>query len=119
MRKFLTASIAAASLTLSGAAAAMDTPAPQQGQQIQYDAQGRYVEPQALGESDQVWKGEDGQYHCKRKNGTTGLVVGAVVGGILGNVISSQGNGTALTILGAIGGGLLGRSIDKNSAKCQ
>ena len=91
---------------------------PAQGQQaIQYDSQGRYVEPQALGTEDKVWLGDDGQYHFKRKDGTTGLVIGAVVGGLFGSAIT--GSSTLGTILGTVGGGLLGRSIDRGDAKCQ
>jgi hypothetical protein len=87
--------------------------------QIAYDENGNYVTPQTLGQNDKVWLGEDGQYHCKRKNGTTGLVFGAALGGFLGNRIAGRGNRTLGTIVGAVGGGLLGRAIDKGNVKCQ
>jgi len=84
-----------------------------------YDANGNYVTPQALGTSDRVWLGEDGQYHCKRKNGTTGLVIGAAIGGFLGNRIAGRGKRTLGTIIGAVGGGLLGKSLTDGEVKCQ
>ena len=88
-----------------------------QTQAIRYDSEGRYVEPQAIGAEDKIWLGEDGQYRCKRKDGTTGLVIGAVVGGLFGSAIT--GKSTLGTILGTVGGGLLGRSIERGEAKCQ
>ena len=54
--------------------------------------------------------------YCKRNDGTTGLVIGAVGGGVLGNVI---GGGTLGTLLGAGGGALLGRSIDRGKVRCR
>jgi len=115
-------------LTLPGPALALTDPAPvattpaaqapaSQNQAIRYDSEGRYVEPQAIGSEDKVWLGDDGQYHCKRKDGTTGLVIGAVVGGLFGSAIT--GKSTLGTILGTVGGGLLGRSIERGDAKCQ
>ncbi len=58
------------------------------------------------------YHGRDGdyRYHCKRSNGTTGTIAGAVGGGVLGNVL---GGGTIGTLAGAGGGALLGRHIDK------
>jgi Glycine zipper 2TM domain len=125
MRTSLIALTLAASVSLSAPLAA-DPPlysfgggnAPS-GSQIAYDANGNYVTSQTLGESDKTWVGEDGQLHCKRKNGTTGLVIGAVVGGFLGNRVAGGNNRLLGSIVGAVGGGLLGRSIDKANTKCQ
>jgi len=51
---------------------------------------------------------------CKARDGTTGAILGAVAGGLLGNVIDG-GNHRALgTLAGAGGGALLGRSIEKS-----
>lgn len=86
---------------------------------IAYDENGQYVTPQALGSNDRVWLGEDGQYRCKRKNGTTGLVIGAAIGGFLGNRIAGRGKRTLGTIVGAVGGGLLGKSLTDGEVKCQ
>src|SRR5690606_14337670 len=41
-----------------------------------------------LTQDDRVYRGQDGQYYCKRSDGTTGLIVGAAAGGLFGNVIA-------------------------------
>lgn len=89
------------------------------GSAVAYDENGNYVTPQTLGASDRVWLDEDGQYRCKRKNGTTGLVIGAAIGGFLGNRIAGRGKRTLGTIIGAVGGGLLGKSLTDGEVKCQ
>ena len=61
----------------------------------------------------------DGRYYCKRDDGTTGTIVGALAGGVLGNVIAPGGSKTLGTILGAGGGALAGRAIDKNDINCE
>lgn len=59
-----------------------------------------------------VWRGHDGRYYCRRDNGTTGLLIGAAIGGVIGNQVA-QGRDTTLgTLLGAVGGGLIGKSVD-------
>ncbi len=47
---------------------------------------------------------------CRRSNGTTGTIAGAVGGGLIGNAV---GGGTLGTLAGAGGGALLGRHIDQ------
>ena len=66
-----------------------------------------------------VWRGRDGRYYCRRENGTTGLLVGAAVGGLIGNEVAGRGDRTLGTLLGAVGGALLGREIDRSNARCQ
>jgi len=68
----------------------------------------------ALGPNDQVYRGSDGRYYCKRSDGTTGLIVGAAAGGILGNVIDGGRSRIGGTLIGGALGALLGRSIDQN-----
>jgi len=65
------------------------------------------------------WRGKDGRTYCRRKNGTTGLVVGAAVGGLAGHEIAGRGDKTVGTIIGAAGGALLGREIDKGKRRCR
>jgi hypothetical protein len=72
-----------------------------------------------LGRNDRIYRGADNRYYCRRSDGTTGLIVGAVAGGVLGNAIAGRGSGTLGTILGAAGGGLLGRSIDRGDIRCR
>ncbi|MDH7639949.1 hypothetical protein [Sphingomonas oryzagri] len=66
---------------------------------------------------DRVYRGSDGRYYCRRSDGTTGTVVGAIGGGVLGAILG--GGGALGTILGAGGGALLGRSIDKGEVHCK
>ena len=35
----------------------------------------------------QTWRGNDGRYYCKKKNGTTGLIVGGAAGALLGRSV--------------------------------
>lgn len=65
------------------------------------------------------WRGKDGRMYCKRKNGTTGLVVGAAVGALAGRAVDTRGDRATGTIIGAAGGALLGREIDKGKRRCK
>lgn len=76
-------------------------------------------EPYALGRDDEVYRGADGRYYCKRRDGTVGLVIGAGVGGLLGNLIAPRGSKTIGTIIGAAGGALAGRAIERGEVRCQ
>lgn len=50
--------------------------------------------------------------------GTTGLIVGAVAGGLLGrSIVGYRGDRTAGTIVGAGVGALAGRAIDKSDSR--
>ena len=64
----------------------------------------------------QTWRGNDGRYYCKKKNGTTGLIIGGAAGALLGRSIAGRGDNALGTILGAAGGALLGRSVERNSS---
>lgn len=81
-----------------------------------YREGGRYRE-RRLGRNDRVYRGQDGRYYCRRSDGTTGLIIGGVAGGVLGNIIAPGGSETLGTVLGAIGGAVAGRAIDKSSTK--
>lgn len=122
MKKSILA-IAAAGLTLPLAApAAADPPpwAPAHGKRAK-DAQ-RYYEQQRYYTSNQgtrYWQGDDGRYYCKRSNGTTGLIIGAAGGALLGRAIDSRGDRTTGTILGAAAGALLGRQLDRGEVRCR
>ena len=84
-----------------------------------YDRNGRYRNPHRMSRNDQMWRGRDGRYYCRRDNGTTGLVIGAAVGGLAGHEIAGSGDRTLGAVIGAVGGGLLGRSIDRGDMKCR
>lgn len=61
------------------------------------------------------WRGDNGRYHCRKPNGTTGLLIGGVAGALIGRSIDTRGDRTAGTLLGAAGGALLGREVDRGS----
>lgn len=87
----------------------------------QYDASRYYRDDpryseRALSYSDEVYRGSDGRYYCKRNDGTTGLIVGAIGGGVLGNVVDGGRNRVGGTLIGGALGALLGKSIDQNSS---
>jgi len=97
MRKIML-TIAAISLT----APVMDTPAA---------ARGYY--------HGKVWRDSRGRLRCHRSNGTTGLIVGAAGGALVGHAIDSHGERATGTILGAVGGALVGRAIERNRMVCR
>ena len=80
-----------------------------------------YGSAQPRYEDDRVYRGNDGRYYCKRNDGTTGLIIGAAGGGILGNVIDGGRQRGAGTLIGGALGALLGRSVDQNNSqvKCR
>jgi outer membrane lipoprotein SlyB len=67
------------------------------------------------------WRGSDGRYYCHRRNGTTGLIVGAAGGALVGRAIDTHGSRTTGTVLGAAAGALLGREVARNrgSVRCR
>jgi hypothetical protein len=83
-----------------------------------YDASRHYrngnYQERYLTSSDEIYRGSDGRYYCKRSDGTTGLIVGGAGGAILGNVIDGGNNRLAGTVIGGALGALLGREIDRN-----
>jgi len=126
MRKIILALAAATSVVTMAAPAAADPPpwAPAHGRrahdrQALYNAQGAYYEPRVMTRNDYVWRGNDGQYYCRRDNGTTGLIVGAAAGALLGREVDGGRDRTLGTILGAAGGALIGRAIDRGEVRCR
>jgi hypothetical protein len=123
MKKTLLA-LAAASLALPAAANAGGPPpwAPAHGhraKQATYDRQGRYYEPRVIRRGDNIWRGRDGRYYCRRGNGTTGLIIGAAGGALVGRTVDTRGERATGTILGAALGALLGREIDRGELRCR
>ena len=53
---------------------------------------------------------------CKESSGTTGTILGAVAGGLLGSVIDGGNHRTLGTLVGGGGGALLGRKIEQDRA---
>ncbi|MCW3835919.1 glycine zipper 2TM domain-containing protein [Sphingomonas canadensis] len=63
------------------------------------------------------WRGRDGRMYCRKPNGTTGLVVGAAAGALIGRSVDTHGERTTGTLIGAAAGALIGRDIDRNSSR--
>lgn len=72
-----------------------------------------------LGPNDRIYRGNDGRYYCRRDDGTTGLIIGAIAGGVLGNVIAPGRSERLATILGMLAGGLIGHEIDRDNIRCR
>ena len=65
------------------------------------------------------WQGEDGRYYCKRRDGTTGLLVGAALGALIGRAVDTQGERATGMIIGGVAGALIGREIDRGPTRCR
>jgi hypothetical protein len=65
-----------------------------------------------------VWRDSHGRLRCHRPNGTTGLIVGAAGGALVGRAIDTRGERATGTILGAAAGALVGREIDRSRYRC-
>ncbi len=65
------------------------------------------------------WQGDDGRYYCRRGDGTTGLLVGAALGALLGRSLDRHGDRATGTILGAAAGALLGKEVTSGRSRCR
>jgi uncharacterized protein YcfJ len=90
-------------------------------------SQGYYAEnyyrggyrPVRVTRNTRIYRGNNGNYYCRRNDGTTGLIVGAALGGVIGNQLD-RGNSSLLgTLIGAGAGGLLGREVERGSVVCR
>lgn len=61
-----------------------------------------------------VWRDSQGRLRCRRSNGTTGMLVGAAGGALVGRALDSGGSRATGTILGAAAGALVGREIERS-----
>jgi hypothetical protein len=76
-----------------------------------YNQQGYYSGP--------TWRGDDGRYHCRRSDGSTGTVIGAGVGALIGSQIAGYGDRTTGAVIGGAVGALIGSRADsKNRYRC-
>jgi hypothetical protein len=96
MRNMMMA-VAAAGLTVPAATLTVAAPA----------------EAQTRAYNGKSWYDSQGRLRCRRNNGTTGLVVGAAGGALIGRAIDTQGGRATGTILGAAAGALLGREVER------
>lgn len=124
MRKLvLVAALAAVALPSTPAFADPPPWAPAHGRRAKdahvYDRNGRYYEPRRIDYDDHVWRGRDGRLYCRRSNGTTGLVIGAAAGALIGRELDGGRDRTVGTLVGAAAGGLLGREIERGNLRCR
>ena len=61
-----------------------------------------------------TYQGRTDHTHCRRSNGTTGIIVGGAAGALVGRAIDSQGSRATGTILGAAVGALAGREVARS-----
>lgn len=87
------------------------------------DYQSRYDDRYAYGEpayrDTRTWRGNDGRTYCRKKDGTTGLIIGGAAGALLGREIDSRGDRTLGTVLGAAAGALLGKEVAQGGGSCR
>jgi hypothetical protein len=61
-----------------------------------------------------------GNYYGRQcSNGSTGTIIGAIAGGLLGREIAGRGDRTVGAIIGGAAGALAGREIDRSGRNCR
>ena len=80
---------------------------------------GGNYQPRQLAANERIYRGQDNRYYCRRNDGTTGLIIGALGGGVLGNVIAPGGSKTLGSIIGGGLGAVLGNSIGRGNVTCR
>jgi hypothetical protein len=76
---------------------------------------GRNYNSQSYYRGAQTWRGNDGRYYCRKGDGTTGLIVGAAAGALLGRAVDGGYDHTLGTVIGGAIGALLGKSVAQES----
>jgi uncharacterized protein YcfJ len=56
-------------------------------------------------------------HYGQRCSGSTGTIIGAIAGGLLGNEVAGRGDRTLGAIIGAGAGALAGRAIDRSDCR--
>lgn len=84
-----------------------------------YYRAGNNYAPMRVNRQTRIYRGSNDRYYCRRSDGTTGLIVGAALGGVLGNQIDRGGSNLLGTLLGGGAGALLGREIDRGGVSCR
>jgi len=83
-----------------------------------YYRDGRYYADRRMTSNDRIYRGQNGQYYCRRNDGTTGLVIVGGPGALAGNQIDLGGSKTVRTIIGGAAGAIIGRQIDRGGMRC-
>ncbi|WP_346770432.1 glycine zipper 2TM domain-containing protein [Sphingomonas sp. AOB5] len=84
-----------------------------------YYRSGSYYRARTLTADDRVYRGQNGRYYCRRPDGTTGLIIGAAAGGLLGNTIARGDSQVLATLVGVAAGGVAGRAIERGNVRCR
>jgi uncharacterized protein YcfJ len=63
--------------------------------------------------------GSTNHRHCRRSNGTTGMIVGGAGGALAGRAIAGRNHRTTGTIVGAAAGALVGREVARSRTRCR
>ncbi len=79
----------------------------------------RHHERRVVRYEERIYRGDEGRYYSHRSDGTTGLIVGAVAGGLIGNQLARGKSATLGTLLGAGAGALIGQAVEKGSVYCE
>lgn len=66
-----------------------------------------------------TWRDSRGRLRCRRPDGTTGLIIGAAGGALVGRAIDTHGERATGTIIGAAAGALIGRSVERSHVTCR
>ena len=116
-----TLSLAGAALAMTAAALVPATPAA--AQRGYYGGYDRGYEQRGYDRGyrdDRVYRGDRGYYGDRGyrggqrcNSGTTGTIVGAIAGGLLGRTVDTRGDRTMGTLLGAGAGALAGRAVER------
>jgi len=102
-----------------------NAPPPPPGYTTEYDAARYYREDPRYSERrlesrDEVYRGSDGRYYCRRNDGTVGLVIGGAGGALLGNIIDGGRNRTAGTLIGGALGAIVGTAVaQQQNLRCR
>src|SRR3546814_12268734 len=81
-----------------------------------YRNDSRYRE-RRLSREDRVYRGSHGRYYCKHYDATTGPIVGALGGCVLGHVTATGGSGLRGTLLRGGTGARSGRGGERGERK--
>ena len=94
----------------------------EQGQRAYYPDRyyrdGRHYDDRRMSANDRIYRGQNGQYYCRRNDGTTGLIIGGGLGALAGNQINLGGSKTIRTIIGGAAGAIIGREIQRGGMRC-
>jgi len=66
-----------------------------------------------------IYRGYDNRYYCRRSDGTTGLIIGAALGGLVGDSMDRGHSSILGAVLGAGAGAAIGHEIDSGRVVCR